>query len=139
MSSANVSGGNGDARVDFMTHSIAFNAFEEISDAWHLTDSEKAALLDIDLAGYRDWRKASQDVKLSAEQVNVALCVLDIYDSTHIIFGDIEYANDWVHRPDAALSDRIPLDVMLESSSGVTAIREHLRAIIASYAVKAAE
>jgi putative toxin-antitoxin system antitoxin component (TIGR02293 family) len=117
-----------------MTHRIAFSAFESVADAWCLTGHERATLLDIDLKTYDKWYRANESVRISSDQARRVVRLISIYDSTHKVFGDAEYANDWVHRTNAALDGRSPLEVMLESLDGIRAVDGHLERVIADYA-----
>ncbi len=116
-----------------MTHRIAFSAFESIADAWCLTDQERATLLDTDRKTYDKWYRSNESVRLSSDQAGRVVYLISIHDSTRKVYGDAEYANDWVHRTNAAFHDRAPLDVMLESLDGIVSVDRHLERIAAEH------
>jgi uncharacterized protein (DUF2384 family) len=117
-----------------MTTQIAFSIFKSLTGAWYLTDQERATLLGIGLAKYDEWCRSSEGVYLSPDQARQVSYVIDIYDATHRMFGDAEYANDWVHRINSSFNGRAPLDVMLKDKlGGVATVHEHVQHIVANY------
>jgi len=117
-----------------MTDRTAFSIFESLTEVWCLSDHERATLLNIDLTKYDELHRASEGVRLSLDQAHRVSYLINIYDATHRIFGDSEYANDWIHRTNPDLSGRVPLSVMLEGDlDGIVSVHDHLQRIVANY------
>ncbi len=102
------------------------HALLRLFDAWQLTREEQANLLNVDmraLEGYLDGRPLADDPVLLSRVANL----LAINKVLRLRYGEQpDFLQEWVRMPNARLQARRPLDLMLASREGLTALRQHL-------------
>lgn len=105
-----------------------FDQFLLISAAWHLTETERFALLAGPKETLSELRANTPD--LTDDQCERISHLANIYLNLHEIFGP-PTANSWMRRPNDAFDGRTPLQfIMDEGLSGVRRLRGYLNVLL---------
>lgn len=115
----------------FDPHSVDLRAAEtqallRLFDAWQLSREEQADLLGIEvrsLEGYLDGRPLADDSVLLGRVAHL----LAINKVLRLRYGERpDFLQEWLRLPNVRLAGRRPLDLMLASREGLSAMRRHL-------------
>jgi uncharacterized protein (DUF2384 family) len=103
-----------DARV------VALSAFFKIvgEEHWNLGREDRATLLAASPRSVSRWQSEGVAADLTRDQLERISYVLGIYAGLRAVLGDVEFADEWVRRPNADFGDRTPLDRMLAGNVG---------------------
>jgi hypothetical protein len=101
-------------------------ALLRLFDAWQLTREEQSNLLGIDarsLDGYLDGRPLADDTVLLDRVANL----LAIHKVLRLRYAEQpDFLQEWVRLPNVKLAGHRPLDLMMASREGLSAMRQHL-------------
>jgi uncharacterized protein (DUF2384 family) len=106
--------------------SVALKALERIAERWNLKRRQIPDLVGRPARTVRDW--FDRDRGALEPDVNERIShLVGIYDGLHRLFGDGDYADRWIHEPNAAFAGHPPRDLLL--SGRFTALVEVRRYI----------
>jgi hypothetical protein len=105
-------------------------AFDRIAQAWQLSVEQQLVLLgQPPRSTFFTWRKHPERANVPRDTLERLSCLLGIYKSLQILLPDAAAADDWIHRPNAALpfSGGTALQRMLGGNVGdLHAVRRYL-------------
>jgi len=58
----------------------------------------------------------------------VAMSIIDIYKSLHLLFENEQQADNWIHQPNEYFNGITALQVMQESQEGMEKVQKYLKA-----------
>ena len=93
----------------------ALTALERIAERWKLRRQDIPALLGRKPRTVRSWFERAP-AHLDADVVERIGHLVGIFDALHIVFGDANYADRWVHEPNAAFAGRPPVELLLSGA-----------------------
>jgi uncharacterized protein (DUF2384 family) len=93
----------------------ALKATERVIERWHLRRQDLPALLGSKPRTVRSWYE-NTPAALDRDVLERISHIIGIYDALHIIFGDSDYADRWIHEPNLAFGGKKPADLMLSGS-----------------------
>tara|TARA_R110000851_G_scaffold32369_3_gene86993 strand:+ start:1128 stop:1874 length:747 start_codon:yes stop_codon:yes gene_type:complete len=106
------------------TSVAVMRTFPTIAHAWELSDTDMAALLDINIDSYREWAATPLQTDLTAEQLERASNFLGIYRSVMLLFPQVEHQKRWLHHVtnnDSFFNGLSPMELM--NRGGLSALR----------------
>lgn len=109
----------------------ALRAFNQIAEAWSLTELEQRAILGQSVDAAFAVIGAGDVDDLSPDTLERVSYLLGIYHALHTILSDPEQANSWVRRPNADPTFNGSTALALMSSgrlSDLASVRQHLEA-----------
>jgi uncharacterized protein (DUF2384 family) len=95
----------------------ALTALERIAERWQLRRQDLPLLLGRKPRTVRSWFERVP-AHLDVDVLERIGHLVGIFDALHRLFGDAEYADRWVHEPNAAFAGRPPIELLL--SGGFT-------------------
>jgi hypothetical protein len=98
-----------------VTPKIALTAAERIARKWALRRSDLPTLLGRKPRTVRAWYEHAP-AALDADVVERIGHLLAIYNGLHVVFGDEEFADAWIHKPNAAFGGDPPSAALLSGS-----------------------
>lgn len=105
------------------TSVAVMRTFPTISHEWGLSDTDMAALLEINIDSYREWTATSSHADLKAEQLERASNLLGIYRSLTLLLPKVEHQQRWLHDlvDNASFDGLSPMELM--HRGGLPALR----------------
>ena len=107
------------AQRDFVADPISdeeaaamFRAAVNLFRLWRITDEEAAVLIDLPARSYARW-KAGGVGRISRDGKARLSNLMGIHKALRLIFTEPQRGYDWIKRPNAALSGKSALDIML--------------------------
>lgn len=89
-----------------------FRAAVNLFRLWRITDEEAAVLIDLPARSYARW-KAGGVGRISRDGKARLSNLMGIHKALRLIFIEPQRGYDWIKRPNAALSGKSALDIML--------------------------
>lgn len=105
--------------------------FPTIAHEWGLSDTDMAALLEINIDSYREWAATPSHAVLTAEQLERASNTLGIYRSLTLLFPQVQDRQRWLHdlNDNAPFSGLSPMELMNRGRlSALRSLRDYLDA-----------
>lgn len=105
------------------TSIAVMRTFPTIAHEWGLSDTDMAALLEINIDSYCKWTATPLQANLTAEQLERASNILGIYRSLILLFSQGEDRQRWLHDlvDNAPFSGLSPMELM--NRGGLSALR----------------
>ena len=92
--------------------STAFKAYVRLAKDWRLTNQESCDLLGVQEDAYGAWKTDLTKARLSDDQIMKLSYPFNIYDGLHRIFGDPQFANEWVRLKNTEFNEKAPLSLL---------------------------
>lgn len=105
------------------TSVAVMRTFPTIAHEWRLSESDMAALLEINIDCYRKWAATPLQTNLTVGQLERASNTLGIYRSLTLLFPQVEDRQRWLHdlNDNAPFSGLSPMELM--NRGGLSALR----------------
>lgn len=109
--------------------SLYFEQLLRVAKAWRLRDRETQQLVGAPERTFYRWKAGRP--KLSDDQRDRISHLVNVQSTLEAIFNENKLSFEWVRRPNAAFSDRTPLELMLEDRfAGILRVRTYLSELL---------